>query len=178
MLEFKEGQVYKRIEGPNFTFTVGRKYPVRLDENGVPFIESDNGAPWYSGEIIDDRFELVEDNKENEDMIKKGDIVEVIETDYYADDEYEVGTTWCVLEDVRNSDPYDVVKVYDSRIPTNEASLFIGRVKKLEPEPDPQVDVEPVFINVETLLKNITMKKLTSGEIVAYLEGYVKGVRY
>lgn len=63
-MKLKQGQVYKRIEGDNGVFTVGKIYPVRIHDDGLPFIVSDSGAPWYSGDIIDDRFELVQDNKE------------------------------------------------------------------------------------------------------------------
>lgn len=59
-------------------------------------------------------------------MIKKGDIVEVIKRDFSGGIDYEVGTTWCVLEDST-----DLTTVYDSRQSDNKAFLFTSHVKNL-----------------------------------------------
>lgn len=106
-MELKKGQVFKRINKTTTAFTVGQYYPVRINEYGVPFILSDSGAPWYGEDIIDCRFELVE-----------------------------------------------------------------------EPVPDPKADVEPVLINVECLMEHIVKNDLTKGELLAYLDGYMKGTRF
>lgn len=189
-MELKEGQVYKRLKGYNSVFTVGQCYPVRIDENGVPFIVSDSGAPWYSGEIIDDRFELVQDNKEEKEMeykFKEGQV-------YEYTGESLGGFNHGQLLTVKSNGHIGYVvsnrgtRWYEDDFTGNELKLVTEpltekNATKHEEEgnmvnPDSTFTPEPVLINVETLLKNIKMKKLTSGEIVAYLEGYVKGARF
>lgn len=189
-MEFKEGEVYKRLEGANVAFTVGQCYPVRINDDGVPYILSDNGAPWYSGEIIDDRFELVQDNKEDMNMeyeFKKGQVYE------YVGDTDEVFSHGQKVVVESNGDFNYVrskrgTKWFDCDFTGNELRLVTEpltekNATKHEEEgnmvnPDSTFTPKPVLINAETLLKNIAMKKLTSGEIVAYLEGYVKGARF
>ena len=189
-MKLKEGQVYKRIKGPNVTFTEGNHYPVKIDENNVPFILSDRGARWYSREIMDECFELVQDEKEDMNMeykFKEGQV-------YEYTGESLVGFNHGQLLTVKSNGHIGYVvsnrgtKWYEDDFTGNELKLVTEpltekNATKHEEEgnmvnPDSTVTPKPVLINAETLLKNIAMNKRTSGEIMAYLEGYVKGARY
>lgn len=189
-MEFKEGQVYKRLKGPNITFTVGRKYPVRIDENGVPFIESDGGAPWYSGEIIDDRFELVQDNKGDNEMeykFKEGQVYE------YTGESVAGFKHGQLLTVKTNGDIGYVVsnsgtRWYEDDFTGNELKLVTEpltekNATKHEEEgnmvnPDSTFTPKPVLINVEDLLHDIDEHDYTLIQLKAYLTGYLKGGRF
>lgn len=186
MLEFKEDQVYKCVHSVvKKSFTVGNCYPVRVHHTGDLVIYSDRGGA-HSEEFLNStkmvKFELVE--KENDEVIKKCDIVKVISKDHSCGLDYEVNTTWAVTADVGGR---LFVKVFDYRQPDNEGLLCLSHVKKLnldleldmnEPKPDPNADVKPVFINVENLMEHIVTNKLEVNEILSYLGGYVEGSRF
>lgn len=112
-------------------------------------------------------------------MIKKGDIVEIIKKDRYCGMDYEVGTTW-IVTDVDTLQK--IITVYDGRLSNDEGFILSTYVKKVEndglveePVPDPNADVKPVFIDVENLMKDIITKNWSQNEILAYLDGYMKG---
>ena len=187
-MKLKEGQVYKRIKGPNVTFTEGNHYPVKIDENNVPFILSDRGARWYSREIMDECFELVQDEKEDMNMEYKFKEGQVYEYTGNSDVQFDKGQ----LLKVQTSGTYGYVLSktgegwFEDNFTAGDLKLLTApdpQATKHEEEgnmvnPDSTFTPKPVLINAETLLKNIAMNKRTSGEIMAYLEGYVKGARY
>lgn len=67
---------------------------------------------------------------------KKGDIVEVIKTDYSGGKTYEVGSIWEVVREYAGNKgkPWDVVYVKDDRKPNKQAALYTNSVKKVEGE--------------------------------------------
>lgn len=67
---------------------------------------------------------------------KKGDIVEVIETDYSGGKTYEVGSRWEVVREDENNNgkAWDIVYVSDDTAIHKMAVLFTSNVKKVEGE--------------------------------------------
>lgn len=189
-MKLKEGQVYKRLEGPSVAFTVGQCYPVRIDENGVPFIVSDSGAPWYSGDIIDDWFELVQDNKGDNEMeytFKEGQVYEytgeslggfnhgqLLTVESNEDIGYVVsnrGTRWYEYDFTGNE-----LKLVTEPLTEKNATKHEEEGNMVNP--DSTFTPKPVLINVEDLLQDIDEHDYTLTQLKAYLTGYAKGVNF
>lgn len=110
-------------------------------------------------------------------MIKKGDIVEVITKDNYFGIDYEVGTTWIVIKSEGDT---GIITVSDCRQMDNKGLLLKSCVKKVDTselveEQKSEPNFRPVFINVENLMEDIITKNWSKNEILAHLDGYMKG---
>lgn len=175
-MKFKEGQVYECIYCEvKSVFTVGERYEVK-DTGTALVIYSNGGVPYYERELSEAtlvKFKLVE--KESEEMIKKWDIVEVITKDNYLGIDYEIGTRWAVI---MSGGDTGIITVADSRQINKEGLLLKSHIKKVDSIDLEEAKVEPLFINVENLMKNTITKNWSQNEILAYLEGYMKGSKY
>lgn len=107
-MELKEGQVLKRVRKNNVPFTIGKEYPVALDEDGKPYIISNTGKRWHN--IFWAYFEVVGDNKRRNNMYKKCDTVKFIRDDLAGGQKYSKGTRWIVDEDQKEDRKFIVIR--------------------------------------------------------------------